>query len=232
MAIDLDTERRRVIRSLVAATTQPAAARAKLLGVKGTTLEAATDADRSITKAPTVPAIERYTGVLYDALDHRSLTPAQRRRLDGSVVIVSGLWGLVTPTDPIPDYRLKMGATLPDLGKLATWWRKPLTDALEALARGRAIWNLLPNEHAAAWTPSPGVQQWTVRFLDHRADGSLVPVSHDNKSLKGHLVRHLVAHPATSPADLARWTHPQGYRYAARETTHVAGTTVVSMIRR
>ena len=93
--------------------------------MKGKALVAATAANRAVAKAPTLPAIERYTGVLYDALDHRSLSAAHRRRLDASVVIFSGLWGAVMPADPIPDYKLKMGAALPPLGKLSTWWRAP-----------------------------------------------------------------------------------------------------------
>ena len=39
-------------------------------------------------------------------------------------MIVSGLWGAVMPTDPVPAYRLKMSATLPKLGKLSAWWRE------------------------------------------------------------------------------------------------------------
>jgi len=117
------------------------------------------------------------------------------------------------------------------MGKLSTWWRDAVSERLVALGAKRAIWNLLPNEHAAAWAPQPEFAQWKVRFLDRQADGSLTAVSHDNKSLKGALVRHLVAHPDTSLADLRTWKHPAGYRYAPKATEHRGGVTVVSMIR-
>jgi cytoplasmic iron level regulating protein YaaA (DUF328/UPF0246 family) len=232
MAVDLDDERRKVIAALATAMRGGESDRAKLLGVSRQALADATAADRRITKSPTLPAIERYTGILYDALDHRSLTAAQRRRLAASVVIVSGLWGAVTPADPIPAYRLKMSATLPKLGKLSTWWRGPLTGALVALGRGRPIWNLLPKEHDAAWAPPADREQYVVRFLDRRSDGTLVAVSHDNKSLKGALVRYLVAHPTAKPADLARWAHPAGYRYSARASGRDGATTVIAMVGR
>jgi uncharacterized protein len=232
MAVDLDAERRKVIAVLATAMRGGEAKRAKLLGVSGQTLADATAADRHVTKSPTLPAIERYTGVLYDALDHGSLTAAQRRRLDASVVIVSGLWGAVMPADPIPAYRLKMSATVPKLGKLSTWWRESLTDALLALGRGRPIWNLLPKEHDAAWAPPGDREQYVVRFLDRRSDGSLVAVSHDNKSLKGALVRYLVSHATARPADLAGWKHPAGYRYSARASERDGATTVVAMVGR
>ncbi len=123
MAVDLDRQRERALRSLTSAMRSNAAARAKLLGVKGDALAAATAANRAVREAPTLPAIERYTGVLYGALDHASLAPAARRRLDEQLLVVSGLWGLVAPTDRIPDYKLKMGASLGPLGRLSTWWR-------------------------------------------------------------------------------------------------------------
>jgi len=89
MAIDLDDRRRKVIAALATAMRGTEAERAKLLGVSGRTLADASAADRQVLKTPTLPAIERYTGVLYDALDHGSLTPTQRKRLAASVVIIS-----------------------------------------------------------------------------------------------------------------------------------------------
>jgi cytoplasmic iron level regulating protein YaaA (DUF328/UPF0246 family) len=231
MAIDLDPQRKAVLAALKKAMLGDDVSRAKLLGVTGSTMAHATDANRNATKALTMRAIERYTGVLYDALDHASLPAAERKRLDRCVVIFSGLWGLVMPADRIPDYKLKMGAALPPMGKLSTWWREPFTERLVALAARRPIWDLLPNEHAAAWAPPPELERWNVRFLDRKPDGSLTAVSHDNKSLKGQLVRHLLAHPETTPPDLAGWKHPAGYRYAAKATERRGGVTVVSMIR-
>jgi len=230
-SIDLDTQRKAVIRALAAAMKGDEASRAKLLDVKGKALAAATAANRGVAKAPTMPAIERYTGVLYDALDHRSLSTAHRRRLDASVVIFSGLWGAVMPTDPIPDYKLKMGAALAPMGKLSTWWREPLSARLTELAAGRHVWNLLPNEHAAAWQPPAGLEQWTVRFLQRQGD-QLTTVSHDNKSLKGALVRFLLANPTAEPADLAGWKHPAGYRLDRKLTEQRGSLTLLSLVKR
>src|SRR5690606_26057054 len=143
-----------------------------------------------------LPAIERYTGVLYDALDYTTLPAKVRRRVDEQVVVISALWGALAPRDPIPDSKLKMGASLPGLGRLSTWWRPRLGPLLDERARGRTVWNLLPNEHAAAWRPAgTAAAMIGVRFLDEvERDGDrvLVTVSHWNKLLKGALVRHVV----------------------------------------
>jgi cytoplasmic iron level regulating protein YaaA (DUF328/UPF0246 family) len=231
MAVDLDDQRVRVLAALRSAMRGSAAARAGLLGVKGDALAAATRADREAATAPTLPAIERYTGVLYDALDHRSLPAPARRRLDSSVLIASGLWGLVAPSDPIPDYKLKMGASLGSLGRLSTWWRPAVSAALAERVRGRRVWNLLPKEHDAAWRIPDGVEPVAVEFLEPNRSGELVAVSHWNKQLKGALVRHLLAHPGTSPEDLAGWDHPAGYRLDPARTRTTPRGRVLSLVR-
>ncbi|MEA2579276.1 MAG: uncharacterized protein QOE83_168 [Actinomycetota bacterium] len=232
LSLELDAQRERVLTALGAAMRGAEAARSKLLGVKGTALAAATAANRAARSAPTLPAIERYTGVLYDALDHRSLTATDRRRLNASVLIISGLWGAVAPADPISDYKLKMGVALPRLGKLSSWWRDDLSAAVAERAGKRTIWNLLPNEHAAAWAAPQGREQTTLRFLERRADGSLSAVSHWNKYLKGALVRYLLANPAAGPDDLRKWKHPSGFRLDPSLTEQQGDVTVLSLVLR
>ena len=161
-------------------------------------------------RGPTLAAIERYTGVLYRELDAASLRGQARRRLERDVLVVSGLWGLVAPGDPIPAYRLKMSARLPGIGRLAPWWRPHVSAALGARVRGASVWDLLPAEHAAAvdWSGPVPARRTTVRFVD-RSDRV---VSHWNKLLKGSLVRWMAETGARRPEDLASFDHPQGYR--------------------
>lgn len=163
-----------------------------------------------VAEAPTMRAIDRYTGVLYGQLDWSSLTPAAKRLGSASVLIASGLWGMSAPADPRPHYRLKASASLAPLGRLTTWWRPQLTAALAGHLDGRLVWDLLPNEHAALWTPAevPYRRRVTVRFLD-RHDRT---VSHWNKLLKGALVRHILEERPAGPEELAGWEHPSGYR--------------------
>lgn len=164
-------------------------------------------------RAPTMPAIERYTGVLYRELDWPSLPAAARARGADQVRIASGLWGLVAPGDPIPPYRLKASARLGDLGPLATWWRPRLADRLAELTAGRVVWDLLPIEHRrmVMWPedgPTAPAQRVTVRFVDRGG----TTVSHWNKLLKGALVRWVLTERPASAGDLAGFDHPLGYR--------------------
>ncbi len=177
-------------------------------------LSAARAAGVTPRRAPTRPAIERYTGVLYRELDWPSLAAAARARGGEQVRTFSGLWGLVAPGDPIPHYKLKASARLGDLGNLAAWWRPRLARPLAELTAGRVVWDLLPIEHArmatwpegGPWAPS---QRITVRFVDRGG----ATVSHWNKLLKGALVRWVLTEQPSSAADLAGFDHPLGYRF-------------------
>jgi uncharacterized protein len=163
-----------------------------------------------VAVGPTMPAIDRYAGVLYRELDWPSLPPAAKRRGRTSVLVVSGLWGVVGPGDPIPYYKLKMSASLPGIGRLSTWWRPRLTAALAEQLRGRFVWDLLPQEHSAAWNPAavPWRRRVRVRVVD--AEGRTV--GHWNKLVKGAVVRRLLTEGADDPADLDGWMHETGNR--------------------
>ena len=207
-----------IAEALITAIAGGEASNAKLLGVKGVALEAATGANRDVLTAPTMAAISRYSGVLYEALDFSGLDASARRRGHQQVVIFSGLWGLVAPLDPIPDYKLKMGAALPGLGKLSTLWRPHVPAALEPIVRRRTVWDLLPNEHSAAWAPDPAAyrQRIRVKFVDDVPDGrgrKRVTVAHWNKLLKGALVRHVLETTLDDPDGLRHFQHPEGYVY-------------------
>ncbi|MEO7429163.1 MAG: peroxide stress protein YaaA [Acidimicrobiales bacterium] len=191
-------------------------------------LRAATTAGATRRAAPTCAAMDRYVGVLYKELDWRSLPVAARRRGAAQVRIVSGLWGLVAPPDPIPHYKLKMSANLGDLGRLARWWAPRMSPTLAERAAGAMVWDLLPIEHEAAmdWSACAPAQRITVRFLDESGR----TVSHWNKLLKGSLVRWLLAEQPSGVEALASFEHPLRYRFDARASS-LDGAVVQAVLR-
>lgn len=179
---------------------------------------------------PTMAAIERYVGVLYKELDAASLESQALERLNRDTLIVSGLWGLVAPTDPIPAYRMKMSASVAPLGKLSTWWRPHVTKALVARVDAALVWDLLPIEHSASvdWSKLAPEQRVTVRFVDSQGK----TVNHWNKLLKGSLVRWL-AQSAPSEVDaLEGFDHPQGYVWDPDATELEGPTTRLTFTQR
>jgi len=175
----------------------------KLLGVKGDHLLRAQSANSTLLGAPTLPAWQRYTGGVWDHLDPATLSAvARRRRVD-----VSGLLGLVRGDDPVPDYRLRMSVNLPPLGKLSTWWRDDLTDALGRASRRKTIIDLLPQEHSAAWLPAnlPRAAKGVKVSL---IDPSGRPGGHFAKAAKGELARKILTDGIEA---LDSWQHDRFY---------------------
>ena len=145
---------------------------------------------------PTLPAVERYTGVLYDALDVGSMTRARRARADARLAVGSALFGLVGARDRIPAYRLSAGSPLPGLPTLRALWRPALSPVLAALP-GLVV-DLRSGSYAAL---APVPDAVTVQVLSERPDGTRSVVSHFNKSHKGRLAR-LLATTTAEPDDV------------------------------
>ncbi|MDR7300658.1 peroxide stress protein YaaA [Haloactinomyces albus] len=137
-------------------------------------------------EAPTTPALQRYTGVLYDALDVGSLSAAERARADTRLAVASALFGVVRGTDAIPAYRLSASSSLPGLGTLRGMWRPVLEPVLGAVEA--PVVDLRSGAYAAL-AKIPGAI--AVRVLSESADGTRKVVSHHNKAHKGKLARAL-----------------------------------------
>ncbi|MBU8818701.1 peroxide stress protein YaaA [Mycolicibacterium goodii] len=139
--------------------------------------------------APTLPAIERYTGVLYDALDFGSLRGASVGRARERLAVGSALFGIVRADDRIPAYRLSASAKLPGRRGLSTHWRPVLEPVLEKLATEQLVVDLRSGAYAALGRIPEAVR---VQVLAEHADGRRTVVSHFNKAHKGRLARALV----------------------------------------
>lgn len=153
----------------------------------GKTQLAEVDRNADLFAAPTRPAIERYTGVLFDALDYRGLTRAAKAKAADRLMIGSALFGVVAATDPIPAYRLSGGSKLPGFGTLAAMWKPVLSPALETI--DEFVVDLRSGAYLTLG-PVPGAVTATV--VTEGADGSRTVVSHFNKHYKGLIARDLI----------------------------------------
>jgi cytoplasmic iron level regulating protein YaaA (DUF328/UPF0246 family) len=148
--------------------------------------------------SPTLPAVQRYTGVLYEALDVASMTRAQRARADRRLAIGSALFGVVRAGDRIPAYRLSAGSALPGMPTLRTFWKPALTDVLTGI--DGLVVDLRSGSYAAL-APVPGAV--TVRVVSENGNGSRTVVSHFSKAHKGRLAR-LLATTTAEPDGVPR----------------------------
>ncbi|HEY0374148.1 MAG TPA: peroxide stress protein YaaA [Amnibacterium sp.] len=204
----LNPARSAVLDALVTLVRDPGeAARVLHLGPKQA---AEIDRNAHLRRAPVLPAVERYTGVVYDALDATTLPDSARSWLDGHVLIASALLGLVAPDDPIPAYRLSAGSALPGL-PLKRHWSEPLR---RALARERD-W-VLDARSAAYVALGPAPAGSAVLHVEDAMSGRAL--NHFNKHAKGDLARRLALHgpDLRSRDDLLAWAPTAGLRLEAR----------------
>jgi uncharacterized protein len=167
-----------------------------LLGV-GASLRADVERNTRLHAEPAAPAHQVYSGVLYDALGYDSLTPVQRKKAEASVLVVSALWGAIRFGDRVPAYRLSMGTALPDVGRLASFWKPQLNQALLAAAEGELLVDCRSSTYAAAWTP-PAPRTVAVNVFSE-VDGVRKVVSHFAKHTRGELARHLLTRRGKAP---------------------------------
>ncbi|MCW2972196.1 MAG: hypothetical protein JWN72_469 [Thermoleophilia bacterium] len=188
---ELTAVRERVARTLARASEHPK--RAMVALDLGPTQAGELQRNVELHSAPTRPAIERYTGVLYDALDVGSLSADERMRADERLAVCSALFGLVRANDGIPAYRLSAGSKLPRIASLAALWKPRLQRVLARAADDGLVVDLRSGAYRSL-AVLPGAI--TVRVLTERSDGTRTVVSHSNKATKGLLARLLVQQPA------------------------------------
>lgn len=194
---DLDPLRKELVDEVVELAADAEASRAALGISAAQSAEIARNA--ALRTAPTMPALLRYTGVLYDALDVRSLPRTAAARARERIAVGSALFGLLRADDPIPAYRLSAGSALPGRPTLAARWKPLLEPVLAAIAAGELVVDLRSGSYAALARVSGAV---AVTVLVERPDGSRAVVSHFNKSHKGVLAR-VLAGTRAEPSDAA-----------------------------
>jgi uncharacterized protein len=165
----------------------------------------------ALLTAPTMPAIHRYTGVLYDALDVESLRGTAVSRAHARLAVGSALFGLVRAEDPIPAYRLSASSKLPGQPTLAARWRPVLEPILADIATDELVVDLRSGSYAGLGRLASAV---VVDVVTEHADGHRTVVSHFNKAHKGRLARALVASRAEpdDPANVAAIARRAGMR--------------------
>ena len=190
--------RTELIAELVELAADPDACRAALGISKAQDEEITRNA--TLRTAPTMPAIHRYTGVLYDALDIGSLSGVAASRAAARLAIGSALFGLLRADDQIPAYRLSAGSKLPGRPGLATRWRPVLEPVLAGLAAEELIVDLRSGAYVGLARIEQSVR---VDVLADKPDGTRTVVTHFNKAHKGRLARAL-ATTGTEPDSAAK----------------------------
>ena len=143
-------------------------------------VRALTESKLKAAKALTAPAIDIYSGVLYQALDYRSLSPRAMKRADREVVIISALFGALRPQDHIPSYKMKIKNSL---------WKASVSQALESLDADLVI-DCRSSTYAGVWTPEASKTVAVRVFQEKKGKRSVI--THMSKKYRGEFTRILL----------------------------------------
>ena len=145
--------------------------------------------NREVSTSPVMPALDRYTGVLYDGLQVEELSESQRAFANDHVVVHSALFGLIGAGDRIPAYRLSHNSRLPGLS-LGRHWRGVVS--AELAARSGLLLDLRSEAYASLGAAPRRDDSLYIRVVSYGANGRRTALSHFNKKAKGEFTRAVI----------------------------------------
>lgn len=162
------------------------------------------------------PAIYAFDGGVYKGLDAYTIAEEQMGTLKNTVRILSGLYGVLKPSDLIQPYRLEMGTKLAvdESKNLYEFWRKEITQTLnEELQDHEPFINLASNEYFKAIdTKALKVPVVQVEFKDFK-NGDYKIISFFAKQARGLMARYIIDTNAKTVDDLKGFDY-QGYHFS------------------
>ncbi len=162
-------------------------------------------------------ALEMFAGDTYSGLDAASLDEDTRRYAQNHLCILSGLYGLLRPTDRIAPHRLEMGTRL-ETGRgknLYEFWGDRIADALNRRAAetgARVLVNCASVEYFTAVDREElKLRVITPNFYEMK-NGAPKIVSFFAKKARGMMARYVLENRLTDPEALKEFDFG-GYRY-------------------
>lgn len=163
------------------------------------------------------PALAAFKGDVYEGLKAWELTDGQVEFADTHLRILSGLYGLLKPTDMILPYRLEMGTALEvnGHGNLYQFWGDRITNAAKKALKSSGsgvLVNLASNEYSKAINfKSLGARVVTPAFKEFR-EGKFKFVSFNAKRARGLMTRFVIDRGISDPDQLKLFDY-EGYGY-------------------
>jgi len=168
------------------------------------------------------PAISAFNGEVYKGIDVSTLSSEELDRLQNTLYILSGLYGVLKPLDLIFPYRLEMGTKweiTPKTKNLYQFWGHKLTDFVNSeLKEGEVLINLASSEYFKALPFSKLKSKViTPHFKDFK-NGKLKIVMMYAKHQRGAMARYIVKNNITDPEELKLY-NVDGYSFDVNNST-------------
>jgi len=166
-------------------------------------------------------AIYAFSGDVYRGLDAYTIPQDRLDKVQNTVRIISGLYGVLKPLDLIQPYRLEMGTKFP-VGKnknLYEFWKQKITKTLNGeLDEGELFLNLASNEYFKAIdTKALKVPVITANFKDLK-NGEYKTIMTFAKLARGYMTRYVIDTNANTIDDIKGFNY-EGYGFSEAMST-------------
>lgn len=166
------------------------------------------------------PAMYTFNGDVYQGLDAYTIPEDKLEKLQDTLRILSGLYGILRPLDLVQPYRLEMGTQLRVNRKknLYEFWKKDLTAHLNSEMENNELFlNLASNEYFGAIDEKTlKVPVITPIFKDWKND-KLKVISFFAKKARGSMVRYILDTNAKTLDDVKGFDYDE-YLYSKEHT--------------
>ncbi len=157
------------------------------------------------TKENARPAVYSFSGDVYIGLDAYSLEESKIQKMQDTLRILSGMYGILKPLDLIQPYRLEMGTKLKINNKknLYEFWGNTITEFLNNEMEDNEIFvNLASQEYFKVVNPAKlKVPVISPVFKDYK-NGKLKIISFFAKKARGSMVRYILDNQINTLEDL------------------------------
>ena len=186
--------------------------------------------NQNLLTAPTAPAWQIYSGVLFEALGAHSLTSAQLKKLCELTYVQSALFGLVSLGDLIPAYRLSGDSVLPKIGSLPKFWALACTELLAQ--QSGLIVDLRSGTYTKLGPLPSSANSVAPKIFQRMKSGPPKVVSHHNKATKGRILRAIVQSKSKlkSIEDLAKLITELGADVEIKSPAKGTGSVVLEVV--
>lgn len=166
------------------------------------------------------PAMYAFNGDVYTGLDAYTIPTDKLDRLQDTLRILSGMYGILRPLDLIQPYRLEMGTSIGIDRKKDLYgvWQKKVTEYLNnELENDELFINLASNEYfKAVDTKKLKVPVISPVFKDFK-NGKLKIISFFAKKARGSMVRYIIDKDCKTLNDIKGFDY-DGYRFSEEHT--------------
>ena len=191
--------------------------------LNATTLEKIANFETPFSMANSTPAIFTFQGDAYGAIKAETYSKEQLLHCQNSLLILSGLYGILRPLDLMQPYRLEMGAKMA-VGRncnLYQFWKESLTKAVKNMLDSDEDPTLV-NLASAEYSKVIDRKKLALPVVDisfkqaHKSGYKTIPIH--SKRARGLMIDFVMVNQLRVATDLMEFAL-DGYRFSRKDST-------------